>query len=698
MTFLNPLVLYGLFAIGIPILLHFLNLRKLKTIEFSTLLFLKELQKTKVKKIKLKQLLLLIIRTLIIIFLVLSFARPTIKESFTSTSAKTSAIFIIDNTFSMSLVNEKGSLLNQAKLKIKNLLNEFKDGDDITIITIGDVNSKNFVPTKNFKEIINQLESIEISEISNTLNQALVKASKIIYESNNLNKEIYIFTDSQKSRLFNTKDELSDYGKIFPENSRLFLIDLSNDEYNNLGIVSFQSENQIFELNKNITFKVKVKNYSDTKTVNNVVSLFANGKRSSQKSIEINSKETKEVILETTLQDTGLVNFTAELEDDVILNDNQFFFSVNVKQKISVLILTENSFNTKFINYALSLNPNISLKEINLNQLNSVDINDYDLILLFAPVNNFSSNKLIEFLRQGKNLIVFPSENSNSINFSQTLKQLNLNYQFVEKGIVNANQIVNEFGKVDFNHPLFKNIFTEDKKEKIESPEIYRFLKINLTDNEKAIIQFTDGSPFLFQKDELKSKILIFTTSPILSWSDFPLKSLFAPLINKIVYYSSMKIKEENSITGNDLKVDIMKANYSLIKVVKPVNTFEFIKKDSLENENFMIYKNTNKKGVYKFYSNDKLIDYFDVNIDPRESEQEKFSAEDFKEYLKTINFSGKFYNLKQNDSLSKTIYDSRYGTELWKYFLTFALLLLILESLIARNTKKDLANFNRKK
>ena len=50
MIFLNPTILLGLLAASIPIILHFLNLRKIKRIEFSTLAFLKELQKSKIKK------------------------------------------------------------------------------------------------------------------------------------------------------------------------------------------------------------------------------------------------------------------------------------------------------------------------------------------------------------------------------------------------------------------------------------------------------------------------------------------------------------------------------------------------------------------------------------------------------------------------------------------------------------------------
>jgi hypothetical protein len=79
LTFLNPFVLFGLAAAAIPILLHVFNLRKLQTIEFSTLSFLKELQKTKIRRLKLRQLLLLFLRTLLVILIVLAFSRPTMK-------------------------------------------------------------------------------------------------------------------------------------------------------------------------------------------------------------------------------------------------------------------------------------------------------------------------------------------------------------------------------------------------------------------------------------------------------------------------------------------------------------------------------------------------------------------------------------------------------------------------------------------
>src|SRR3972149_6434833 len=109
MTFLNPFILFGLAAAAIPILIHLLNKRKLRTIEFSTLSFLKELQKNTMRKITLRQWLLLLLRTLIIIFLVLAFSRPALKGNFGTigSHAKTTLVIVLDNTASMDLQNEK---------------------------------------------------------------------------------------------------------------------------------------------------------------------------------------------------------------------------------------------------------------------------------------------------------------------------------------------------------------------------------------------------------------------------------------------------------------------------------------------------------------------------------------------------------------------------------------------------------------
>src|SRR5690606_23754858 len=90
--------------------------------------------------------LLLALRVLIILFLVAAFARPTLKGvaiGGTTSAAKTTAVFILDDTFSMSVVDAKGSYLNQAKETIKDLMKNFQEGDEAALILVSDNQEEN---------------------------------------------------------------------------------------------------------------------------------------------------------------------------------------------------------------------------------------------------------------------------------------------------------------------------------------------------------------------------------------------------------------------------------------------------------------------------------------------------------------------------------------------------------------------------
>ena len=80
MIYQNPKLLYALFAIAIPIIIHLLNLQKEKKIYFSSIRFLKEIKEKNRKRVKLKNILILISRILAITFLVIAFAKPYIAE------------------------------------------------------------------------------------------------------------------------------------------------------------------------------------------------------------------------------------------------------------------------------------------------------------------------------------------------------------------------------------------------------------------------------------------------------------------------------------------------------------------------------------------------------------------------------------------------------------------------------------------
>jgi len=698
MTFLNPAILFGLIAASIPIVLHFLNLRKLKRVEFSTLAFLKELQKTKIKRIKLKQWLLLLLRIAIIIFLVMAFARPTVKSLTVgnSSAAKTTAVIIIDNTFSMSVVTGNGSYLNRAKQIAKNLLSNFQEGDEIVLLSIGSLSQETIQPTTNHRQLTKQIDELEISEVSRTLNESIVKAAQVLYQSNNYNKEIYLLTDLQKGRIYNSSNELSNLSSILNSNVRLYLIDLSEKESVNLGVEEIKPNNQIFEKGKTVSFDIRVKNYSDQSVNNSVASLFVNGKRSAQQSVSLAPGESKIIPFETTLLDTGLVEIYAELEDDDILQDNKRFFSVYVPDRISVLFLTDNRDDAKFVKYAIDdpTKQKVTITENSLSQVSSLNLKNYDAVVVIGSERNTDWRNLFSYAESGGGLILMPSSQSTLSNFQKICMALNISTPVSAVGKINSQDSPALFDKINYQDPLFADLFENNKQLQIESPEIYYYFKIVPGGSGKNIISMFDGSSFLSEYKSGAGKVFLFNSSLNLSWNNFPLKGFFAPLINRLVLYSSSKLKEQNTFyAGQNIIADISNHSISQIKAEKPDGENEYVNSDSLTNQNYFTYTKTDEAGTYKFYSSNKLLDYISVNHDPKESVTDKADFSEFEDYLKQIGFEGKSFSLSPNDDFTKVIYQSRFGTELWKYFLIAVLLLAITESLVARNTKKDLSS-----
>ena len=704
MIFLNPAVLLGLFAASIPVLIHLLNLRKLKKVDFSTLVFLKELQKNKIRKIKIKQLLLLTLRVMIILFLVMAFARPTLKGisiGGTSSAAKTTAVVILDNTFSMSVVGNNGSYLNQAKETVNEILNQLQEGDEAALILLSNLPSELSInneikSTSNLSDFKKQVNAVDISYYSGNLNDAIVKAAKVLSQSQNFNNEIYLLSDFQEGRIYE-QSSLSDLSEILNDKVKLYTFDYSGKEVFNIGIDKLKVNTQIFEKDKPISFSITITNYSSSPAENTVVSLFVNNERVAQQSINLGPGETKILTMESTVKSTGYNDAFVEIEDDDILQDNKRFASFYVPDEIPIAVFTEENKDAQFVNLALTAGEgkvlNVTIK--NINQIASFDISQFDVLILIGTGNLNDYTKIKSYVDNGGGLFLMPSAKSTLDSFKKITSELDLPQPQETVGKINSVDNAVSFENVDFNHPVFQNIFSKEKK-KIESPDIYFHYKITTEGKGKNIISLIDGSSFLSEYKMGKGKIFILNTAPVLSWSNFPLKSIFVPLINKSAFYLASENRTENEhFAGDGVNINVSNQSLPQIKIEKPNKSDEYINLKDQNNPNFITYYNTSLPGNYHVYSREKIIDDFSVNANPLESVTKYITDSEFKDYLNKINFKGHYIRVDKKDDPAKIILKSRFGSELWKYFLFIALTLALVEMMVARNSKKEMVNLN---
>ena len=596
MIFLNPAVLFGLLAASIPVLIHLLNLKKLKKIEFSTLSFLKELQKNKIRKLKLKQWLLLALRVLIILLVVTAFARPTLKGvalGGTTSAAKTTAVFILDDTFSMSAVGSDGSYFNQAKQTIISLLDNLQEGDEAALVLVSDQGNEEIKPTLNLSEFRKQVKDADISFSSGTLNHSIIRAGEILNNSRNFNKEIYLLSDFQKGRL-EQESSLPDLSRLLNDKVKLYTFDFSGKDIFNLGIDEFEVNTRIFEKDKPVSFKVTVTNYSEQPADNAVVSLFIEGKRSAQQSISLSPGESKSINMEAEAKSSGYIDALAELEDDDILQDNKRYTNFFVPDKIPAAIFYDNEADVKFIETALGLSGEsgtVKLTEKNLNQLSSYDLSQFGVVIVDGSKNISDIDRLRTYVESGGGLLLAPGGNSSVTDFAKICSVLGLPVPEGTAGSLNETDNAVTFEKVEYDHPIFQNIFASSKSKKLQSPDIYYHYRLSTLGRGISIITLTDGSSFLGDYKIGKGRVLLLNTSPVLSWSNFPLKNIFAPLMLKSVFYLASKDKPENDyFAGQPVTVSLSGGAVPQIRVERPDKTEDLINLEKSGSLNYVTY------------------------------------------------------------------------------------------------------------
>ena len=90
LTFLNGAFLFAALAALLPLVIHLISRRRVTTVDFSSLRFLKELERKKIRRVRLRQILLLVIRSLVLLFVALALSRPTLSGGLSGTGRESS--------------------------------------------------------------------------------------------------------------------------------------------------------------------------------------------------------------------------------------------------------------------------------------------------------------------------------------------------------------------------------------------------------------------------------------------------------------------------------------------------------------------------------------------------------------------------------------------------------------------------------
>tara|TARA_R110002096_G_scaffold425644_1_gene634447 strand:+ start:20110 stop:22221 length:2112 start_codon:yes stop_codon:yes gene_type:complete len=694
MSFLSPLFLFALFAVGLPLLIHLLNLKKPKRIAFSTLAFFNELQKSTIRKIRIKKYLLLILRLLAVACLALVLARPFLPPILGiggNTNQATIIAIVVDNSISMARIGSKGPLLEQAKSIINDIVTSAK-ADDKFLIQV--TNGEGIISsTLSGGQVNRELDKLSINVGGNYLPSRVGEIIQSLTESPFQNKRLFIISDGQ----FPINEDLTSAVEKLPESIAVSLVKLEDVSVQNTFIQSVSSPTSMIGAGIPYQLQVQVSNSGVVLAANQFLTLEMAGETLGQYPIQLAPGETQSFSFALNPEKTGSMNGMLMLEGDEFTLDNKYFFTIVVPDQRRVLLVSQKgqrsdseiSYTQAILDAPDNARAQLKYTSINNDELSNTQFLDYDAIILdgLRNIPEYTFEGLQNFVQSGKGLLVFPSQQTDIPNYNAFLN------------LFNAGKIVGVIGDyASFNsvaigtelqedHPIFSGLFdrSEDEELRFTKPDIYYYYKMAASSSGSGInlLTLNTRDPLFREKEFGQGKVLISTIGNDPGWSNFPVKALYAPFYYRSILYAASSQQGGFALheLGNSFvwKGKLSPNNTKLIAngdeiTVTPLN---------LGGEIRIEYSGQEWQPGWILLSDGEKEFTVSANLPASES---NFLKDPALQELQTSNTALNLVDAGKQDSqtIAQAIKNSGFGREIWHWFMLAGLLLLIVESLVS--------------
>jgi len=684
MTFLNSIFLSALAAVAIPLLIHFLSRRRIKIVDFSSLKFLFQMQKSKLRWLKILELLLLLIRMMILALIALAFARPTLTGQSSSTHAPASIVILLDNSFSVERLSSGGIVFDDMKRGITDIIDLLNAGDDATIISLAGKQTQ-IGPYSDFNSLKQALASIHPKPGYPNIAEGLSSANRLLESSHNLNKEIYLISDLQRGPAW------EDFANIIDDRFSYFAVKYSNTDVENVGIVRSVFPPQLLTPSEEFAISAIMHNYDNSAANDRLVELFVDGQKIAQTIVNIKPGADELVEFSVIPDKPGQHYGYFEIEDDDYSIDNRLYFNFDIPEKISVmavgdaikdLTLFRNSFEKTDLDY-------IDFTGVRVAEFARQDISGYDVIILnsMKSLTPNMQNSLKDFINSGGGLFVIIGENANLESYSGFIKANSTITKISDRKAATDSYFYLE--NFDLLHPIFK-IYSSQNPEAPEIPiiKLSNFVSFN---GGHQLASLEDNSVVLTSSGN--NQMIVSGFGFDRSSSDISVHSFIIPFLIRTVEFlsSSRSTAEDYFISGQPALINLKEKQVSTSVTISGLKNYkysessfdEIIEVSHSVSGPFISIGRTDRPGFYFLTDNRDTLGMFSVNHDSTESISGSYNPDELSDMFgkNIVMFNG-------YSDISQEIIQAKFGYELWKYCLLAALILLIAESIIIRRTK----------
>jgi hypothetical protein len=665
MQFVYPSVLWALTLLAIPIAIHLFHLRRYKTVYFSDLRFLKEVQQNTNRQRRLKEWLVLLARLLMLTALVLAFAKPYLPSN-QADSVKERSIIYLDNSASNQAGIDAYSPFERGKQMALALLDNLPAQNQVALLTSTNSTSPVFMDVAEIREAIQNTQPVDRDATN------LVAANP----KSRHGATVYVISDMQRNGL--------NLSQLAQDSTQYILLPTPNEaelEMANAVIDSVWLEAPFLMAGQSVNLFCRIKQFGSSEadvtvdiTLNNLpeITLSARLKPNADTLLASNLTQLK----------SGFNHLQISLVNDVVRFDNVHsrVYHVPIANRVVEVFQDQPS----ALIASLFGSSEFDFTAMPVNQVNNRALEDADLIILNAvnPLSSGLQNQLAA--RAGQtNFLLLPNAGSNN-----SLNDLAARLGIKQFGALDTAKLASKI--VNKADPFFAEVFS-GSLEKVYWPTAKKHFRLGGTANLPTFTLMTlaNGDDFFVRYATGQTNIFQLAVPLDQSFSDLAKHPVVVPIFIKSLMKSN-SISGFTGIIGTDQRFDFNQKTAHESPAVMHKGDFEVIPQQQIFGNRLSIVAGTEltKSGVYNLINQGDTLGQLAFAIPVAESDLSRFSADELRDWIDENNASNIRVLEADSASLSTTFKAWQQGTQLWRWALALALLFILIEVILLKYFK----------
>ena len=676
----QPFFLIGLLAIGIPIAVHLLQLRRHRQVYFSNVEMLEALQNENRRQRNLRQLLILTTRILTILFLVLAFCQPVIRHKGSHPQTGNTVVSVyIDNSYSMECGGMEGSLIESAKKKAREIADAYKPDDQFQLLT-NDIAGSQFhwLSREDFLSAVDQLQT---SPHTSPLSKMAQRQNEFLRTATAANRHAYILSDFQRSTA-----DISAY----PTDSTIHttFIPLEGSTVANAYIDSLSFNSPAYFPGANVEVEVFVRNNGDKAIERLPLRLFVNDKQRALTAVDVAAHGSTTAKMVFTIGQEETLQGYVETTDYPITFDDKMYFSLTVMRQAPVLTVNGNGENI-FLQKLFLADSLIAYHTVPATQIDYTHLSQQSLIIL-NELHNIPSGlaqTLHEYVSNGGSLLVVPAEKAETDSYNQMLSMMQAPH------LTNWTPNKARAQEIQYQSRIYQGVF-QSVSDEVEMPTItgHYFVQHPAEAVSQSLIKLADGTSYLSYTPCGQGHLYLFSAPLRDTYTDFVHQALFVPTLYNMALYSQT-ILPPYSLLSSTAPISLscqypagqvphLSGEDSSIDLIPDIRNIG-------GRHSLIPHGDLTTAGNYRLMLGTELLQTLSFNYDRQESDLDFYSHAELKKLLSENDLDNCGIVPSVQKSMTDYIRERNQGTPLWRWCLVLALLSLLAETILLRKKRK---------